>query len=275
MSWISEELPAKPLRAPDWARVLWRGGLLFGLTFGGLVLLLALRLIERPLFGMYRPWSPQITRVVCRLAFPVMGLRYRVRGQAMRHLGAVVANHGSWLDIFALNACQSVYFVAKAEVARWPFIGWLARATGTVFIRRDRREAKVQQKLFEDRLRAGHHLLFFPEGTSTDARRVLPFKPTLFEAFFSHGLDRILQIQPVTVIYHPPAGEDPRFYGWWGDMSFGPHLLKVLAQKRQGWVEILFHAPLDVSDFTSRKALALRAEQCVRAGFPYEEICAR
>jgi 1-acyl-sn-glycerol-3-phosphate acyltransferase len=211
-----------------WARALPRGLMLGGVTYGGLLALLALRLIEAPIHGQARPWTPRITRAVCRAAFPVLGIRYRVTGKPMQHIGAVVANHGSWLDIFALNACQQVYFVSKSEVARWPGIGWLARATGTVFIRRDPREAKAQQQVFEDRIRAGHHLLFFPEGTSTDARRVLPFKTTLFAAFYSHGLDKVMQIQPVTVVYRAPEGEDERFYGWWGDMGFGPHLLKVL-----------------------------------------------
>ncbi|WP_367998774.1 lysophospholipid acyltransferase family protein, partial [Photobacterium sanguinicancri] len=54
----------------------------------------------------------------------------------MKQHGAVVANHSSWLDIFALNARKRIYFVSKAEVAKWPGIGWLARATGTVFINR-------------------------------------------------------------------------------------------------------------------------------------------
>jgi lyso-ornithine lipid O-acyltransferase len=144
----------------------------------------------------------------------------------MRERGAVVANHSSWMDIFALNARKRVYFVSKAEVARWPGIGWLARATGTVFINRDPKEARAQQTVFEARLKAGHKLLFFPEGTSTDGQRILPFKSTLFGAFFAPDLRDILWVQPVTVIYTAPPGEDPRFYAWWGDMSFGGHLLK-------------------------------------------------
>jgi lyso-ornithine lipid O-acyltransferase len=97
----------------------------------------------------------------------------------MQHKGALVANHASWLDIFTLNACDRIYFVSKSEVAGWPGIGWLARATGTVFINRQGREAQMQKLLFEARLRAGHRLLFFPEGTSTDGQRVLDFKSTL------------------------------------------------------------------------------------------------
>lgn len=256
----------RPLRAGDWLRVAGRGVILFGTVYGALVVLLLLRALEWPIYGARRPWTPWITQGACRAAFAILGIGYRVRGRPMAEIGAVVANHGSWLDIFSLNACQRVYFVSKAEVAAWPGIGWLARATGTVFIRRDPREAKTQTLLFEERIRAGHHLLFFPEGTSTDARRVLPFKSTLFQAFYAHDLDKVMQIQPVSVIYRAPEGEDPRFYGWWGDMGFGPHLLKLLAQPRQGSVEIVFHAPLAVRDYPSRKALAAAAEAAVRGG---------
>lgn len=239
--------------------------LVFGGVIGaGLTVHLALRLIERPFFGQARPVTPRVARTVCRLAFTIMGIRYRVRGQAMDHRGAVVSNHVSWLDIFALNASQNVYFVAKAEVARWALIGWLARATGAVFIARDPRQAKAQQAVFEARIRAGHRLMFFPEGTSTDGLRVQPFKSTLFAAFYSHGLDEIMQIQPVSVIYTAPAGRGERFYGWWGDMNFAQHLVKVLAQFRQGAVEVVFHPPVAVDAFASRKDLARHCEGEVR-----------
>lgn len=241
-----------------------RGAALAGVLFGGLALLLALRLVERPLFGLKRPMTPWITQGVCRIALILLGIRYVVSGRPLGRMGAVVANHSSWLDIFALNACQRVYFVSKAEVAGWAGIGWLARATGTVFIRRDPREASAQKNLFEARLRAGHHLLFFPEGTSTDGRRVLPFKSTLFSAFFSEDLGRDMRVQPVSLIYRAPPGKDPRFYGWWGDMSLAPHLMAVLAQARQGEIEVVFHEPVRVTDFDSRKALAAHCESVVR-----------
>ncbi len=202
--WKEAPVPPLAIGPGGWLRVLVKGGLMSLVCYGGLVLLLLLRLVEWPLHGANRPWTPHITQSVCRLALAILGLRREVRGQPMHEKGAVVANHSSWLDIFTLNASQRIYFVAKSEVSGWPGIGWLARATGTVFITRKGTEAKRQQDLFEARLRAGHQLLFFPEGTSTDALRVLPFKPTLFQAFFTHGLDRVLFIQPVTVAYHAP-----------------------------------------------------------------------
>lgn len=262
--WLTGSLPALRLSALGWGRVIARGAVLGGVTYGGLLLLLGLRLVERPLFGLARPWTPFVTQAVCRAAFAILGMGYAVRGRPMTAPGALVANHGSWLDIFALNAAARIYFVAKSEVSGWAGIGWLARATGTVFITRKGAEARRQQQVFEDRLAAGHQLLFFPEGTSTDSRRVLPFKSTLFAAFFTAKVPVPLQIQPVTVIYHAPLGADPRHYGWWGDMAFGPHLLRVLADARPGRVEVIFHPSVPVRAFDDRKSLAAHCERVIR-----------
>jgi len=265
---MPEEPSAERISVAGWIRVLLRGVTLGVLVFGGLLILLLIRLIERPIYGLHRPLTPHITQFVCRNAFRILQMPHKVRGEWMSQKGAVVANHSSWLDIFTLNARKRVYFVSKAEVAAWPGIGWLARATGTVFIRRDPKEAKQQQQVFEDRLLAGHKLLFFPEGTSTDSLRVLPFKSTLFQAFFHDHLRHEMHIQPVTVIYRAPEGEEPRFYGWWGDMDFGTHLLKTLAARRQGSVEVIYHPPVRVDSFPNRKSLAAHVEAIVRSGMP-------
>lgn len=266
-TWDSNEAPDPFRMTPmSWVRTVLRGVPLACLVFGCLALLLLVRLIERPIYGLRRPVTPFITQFVCRNAFRLLGIGFAAKGALMAEQGAVVANHCSWLDIFALNARKRIYFVSKAEVAGWPGIGWLARATGTVFIERDRRKAQEQTALFQYRLEAGHKLLFFPEGTSTDGLRVLPFKTTLFAAFFSEALREGSYIQPVTLNYRAPEGEPDRFYGWWGDMEFAPHLLKTLAAKRQGSVEVVYHTPLRVADFPDRKALAAAAEASVRSG---------
>jgi 1-acyl-sn-glycerol-3-phosphate acyltransferase len=264
-SWHSEDAPDPiELGLIGWILVILRGLPLAVLVFGGLIILLTLRLVERPIYGVRRPITPFITQFVCRNAFRILGMGFRSSGELMTQRGAVVANHSSWLDIFALNARKRVYFVSKAEVAKWPGIGWLARATGTVFIERNRKKAREQTLLFQERLSAGHKLVFFPEGTSTDGIRVLPFKTTLFAAFFTDELREFMYVQPVSVIYHAPVGQPNRFYGWWGDMDFGPHLLKTLGARRQGWVELIYHTPAKVSDFENRKALAAHCEAAVR-----------
>lgn len=266
-TWYGEPEPAPHhLSLADWLRVIARAVPLAVLVFGCLGVLLLVRLFERPLFGLRRPVTPYITQLVCRTAFLILGIRYRTTGDPLEGAGAVVSNHASWLDIFALNARKRIYFVSKSEVAGWPGIGWLARATGTVFIKRDRREVTDQITIFRDRLAAGHKLLFFPEGTSTDGLQVLPFKPALFAAFFDPALRDTLMMQAVTLNYHAPAGEDARFYGWWGDMDFGPHLLSTLAARRQGEVHVIYHDPVRVEDFSDRKALAKAMETAVRGG---------
>jgi len=267
-SWVSPEGEAPPVTITPlgWVLVALRLPLLSVVVFGGLAVHLALRLLERPLCGLRRPLTPFVTQAVCLASLAILGLRLERRGRPMRRRGAVVANHASWLDIFSINAVQRVYFVSKSEVAGWPGIGWLARATGTVFINRNARDARLQKDIFEARLRAGHHLCFFPEGTSTDGARVISFKPTLFAAFFTHGLADILHIQPATVAYVAPRSRDPRFYAWWGELGFAPHLLAILATARRGRVVVSFHPPVRVADFAGRKDLARHCEDSVRAG---------
>lgn len=256
----AEPPPRHPLGPGDWWRVLRRGVPVAVVTFGGLALHLALRLVERAVHGQRRPWTAHVTRLVCIANLRLLGIPAVWEGEAAPAPAVLVANHSSWLDIFALNAGQTLVFVSKSEVARWPGIGWLARATGTVFIKRDPREAAAQVAVLRARLAGGERLVLFPEGTSSDGQRILPFKPALFAAFA--GMEGVV-VQPVTIRWSAPEGEDARFYGWWGDMEFGPHFLRVLARKRQGRLRVIRHAPIDAAG-ADRKALAARAEDIVR-----------
>ncbi len=267
-TWYDEhgDLPPPQIDLMGWLRAVARGIPLLIVVSSGLLLMLLLRLIERPLCGLRRPVTPYITQFVCRAFFFILGMRHCAIGQPMRGAGAVVANHSSWLDIFALNMRKRIYFVSKSEVAAWPGIGLLAKVTGTVFIERRRRDAAAQVSLFRDRLAAGQKLLFFPEGTSTDGRRVLPFKPTLFAAFFDQALIDHMQVQPVSVVYDAPLGRDPRFYGWWGGMAFGENLMTMLSIKEHGAVTVIYHDPVRVADYADRKALAKVTEVAVRSG---------
>ena len=276
-TWISEdgEPIDKKISILGWLLVFGRGGAMIFVISLGLVLKLMLRLFEKLLFRDRRPVTSYITVLVSRISLHILSIPVQRFGTPLERPGAVVANHSSWLDIFVLNSGQRLYFVSKAEVAKWPGIGLLAKATGTLFIRREAKEAVAQKKLFEKRIKMRHRLLFFPEGTSTDGLRVLPFKSALFQAFFDLGSKSECYIQPVSVIYFAPKNEDPRFYGWWGDMSFALHLLKTIAAKRQGNIQVRYHDPLLVSNFANRKELAQAAEKIVRSSHVLAEINAK
>src|SRR4051812_32126637 len=119
-------------------------------------------------------------RFVCRL----VGVRVRASGAPVddRPL-LIVANHSSWLDISIITSLAPVVFVAKSEIARWPFFGLLAKLQRTVFVERDRRQktgevnAQIAQRLAE-----GDPVLLFGEGTAGDGNRVLPFRTALIGA---------------------------------------------------------------------------------------------
>ncbi|OZA14526.1 MAG: 1-acyl-sn-glycerol-3-phosphate acyltransferase [Rhodobacterales bacterium 17-64-5] len=265
--WLAARLPPDAPGLGGWLRVVWRGALLVAVVYGGFAVFLACRLIEVGLRQSRRPLSRRVTQGVCRMALLLLHLRLNRLGQPFTGPGAFVANHAGWVDVFVLNSAHRVTFVAKSEVAGWPGVGALARATGTLFITRKGTEAKRQQDLLFARLTGGEQLMFFPEGTSTDSLRILPFKSTLFAALFSPAL-RGMAVQPVTVVYHPPPGTDPRHYGWWGDMTFAGHLLRLLATPGWGRVTVTFHPSLAVRDFADRKALAQRCEALVRSAHP-------
>ncbi|MGZ3216711.1 lyso-ornithine lipid O-acyltransferase [Paracoccus sp. T5] len=259
-----------PLPGPQgvagWLRVIRRGVPAVLILLLGVLLILPLRGVERLFHGRRRPWTGPHVQIVCRLVLLCLGIGWRREGRPLRGSGAVVANHSSWLDILVLNAAMPVFFVSKAEVAGWPGINILTRVTDTHFVTRDPRLARAQAAEFAERIRAGHRLLFFPEGTSTDGRRVLPFKPTLFQGFLDANLPQGLAIQPVSACYVAPAGQDPRFYGWWAEMDLGPHLLTVLAAKRQGHVAVTLHPPIPVSG-NDRKSLSAACYSAIAADF--------
>lgn len=260
-AWLGEtEQVLVPPKGLQWLRVALRVWIILLSIFA---LILPMYVLRR--LGFKRQ-SQQLVRLACRSTLRAAGLKLSVEGEPMPRSGAIVSNHVSWMDIFVLNAVHRIFFVAKSEVRSWPMIGLVARAVGTVFIRRSALDASNQVDTILERVSLGDRLLFFPEGTSTDGQRVLPFKSTLFAAFFGEDLKDALWVQPVTLNYRAPEGRDPTFYAWWGDTGFAEHLVAILAHAETGDVRAVFHPPLKVSDFKDRKVLAKRAEELVRSG---------
>ena len=178
-----------------------------------------------------------------------------------------VCNHSSWLDIPAVGGTLRACFVAKDDVAGWPIVGTIARLGRTVFVSRSRHGIERERDQMRERLVAGDDLILFPEGTSSDGSRVLPFHSSFFAAAYG---DAAPLIQPVSIVYDRlaglPVGRVSRsVFAWYGDMNLAPHVW-ALAQWRGKRVSLLFHRPLDPADFESRKALSLATWQVVADG---------
>ncbi|MCH8951104.1 MAG: 1-acyl-sn-glycerol-3-phosphate acyltransferase [Proteobacteria bacterium] len=210
-------------------------------------------------FACARLWS--------RAGLWLTGLALVVRGTPVES-GALVCNHCSWADILTLRSVRLMYFVAKAEVRRWPAVGFITAVAGTIYIERRRSQAKRQEQILRERIGASQLLSFFPEGTSTDGLRVLPFKSSLFSAFFHDDQAADLWIQPVTLRYTPAPGSGlpPSFYGWWGDMGLGAHIWVVMSRSFGGRAEVIFHQPVKPRAFRDRKALAEHCGAVVARG---------
>jgi 1-acyl-sn-glycerol-3-phosphate acyltransferase len=271
IGWNGVEPPAMPPPGPA-GRVRMLRGLAAAVWTAGMfaVFLLARGIdiyVRRVWLGPVTALAPFVVHGWARGALALLGLRFRMVGRPMDRPGAVVANHSSWLDIVVLQRAMRIFFVSKSEVAGWPVIGLIGRAIGTMFIERRPVEAKRQQEVLYRRLKRGDTMCIFPEGTSTDGQRVLPFKSALFGVFLDLELHGRLWVQPVTIRYRAPEGLPATFYGWWGEMDFGAHLAQVLARSRGGVVEVAFLDPLRAADFSGRKALAEAAQAAVEARF--------
>ena len=202
----------------------------------------------------------------------LFGIHIRVSGVPVTGEGVlIVANHTSWLDIVIFSALQPLSFVAKAEIADWPFFGTLARLQRTVFVERARRATTGDARdAIRERLLAGDCLVLFPEGTSHDGNTVLPFKSALLgaaEATLADG--RHVKVQPVSTafvgVHGMPMGRENRpSFAWYGDMELIPHLWEALLAGPLD-VVVQFHEPFSL-DMMDRKTLARRAEAMVKTG---------
>jgi lyso-ornithine lipid O-acyltransferase len=213
-------------------------------------------------------WLPRVYhRVCCRL----LGFKIEIRGRRSQVEPTLfVANHSSYADIFVLGALLPGSFVAKLDMRNWPFFGWLARLQRTVFVDRRTSTTREQRKSMEKRLESGGNLILFPEGTSNDGSRVLPFKSALFSAA---GIDRAgtpLVVQPVSVAYTRldgmPIGRFLRpFFAWYGDMELMPHVWTLVGL---GTVTVVveFHHAVTLAEKGSRKALAEHCRKVIAAG---------
>ncbi len=202
--------------------------------------------------------------LVCRL----LGVRVRVIGQPSPGRPLVyVSNHSSWLDIPALGGQLQACFVSKGEVAGWPILGTIARLGRSVFVTRQRGSMVSERDSMVGRLMAGDNLILFPEGTSSDGSRVLPFRSAFFAIV--EGEVRPL-IQPVSVVYdrlaNLPTGRVWRpLFAWYGDMDIASHLWR-LAQFRGMRATIILHQTLDPALFPNRKALSQAVWAVVATG---------
>lgn len=192
----------------------------------------------------------------CLRLLSILGVELRVHGALRGGPVFLVANHVSWLDIPVIAAARPCHFLSKAEVARWPVIGWLARSVGTLFIRRGGGESRQKAEEIRAHLARGRSILVFPEGTTTDGTGVRRFFPPLFVAAEQ------ATVQTVAVRYRDEAGRVDTGLAFIDDDEFHHNLWRLMGRERVV-VELTFGTPVPAAAARDRARAA--REQIVAA----------
>ncbi len=182
-----------------------------------------------------------------------------------------VANHISYLDIFVLGAVIEGSFVAKSEISGWPVAGYLARLQRTIFVERERRAAAgAQRDMLQSRFEEPANVILFPEGTSFDGARVLPFKSALFAAAERQVDGHPVIVQPLSIAYVavdglPLTRAQRPSVAWYGDMALLPHIWEF-AKAGRTTVTLDFHPPISMESYANRRTMAADCREIVASG---------
>ena len=210
--------------------------------------------------------APETRRLLAsRLAaHTIAALRIRVRVTGSRvgrdRPRLFVANHVSWLDVYALGAWWPVRFVAKSETASWPLAGTITRGFDALFIVRGsfRDAARVKARVAAA-LAAGDSVVVFPEATTTDGSRLERFHSAMFQA----AIDAGAVVQPIALRYRKADGSPCPAAAFVGDDTFVASLGRVL---REPAVHVDVHVGAALpSAGRTRRELAARAQTMIAA----------
>ncbi|HTZ18899.1 MAG TPA: lysophospholipid acyltransferase family protein [Dissulfurispiraceae bacterium] len=175
-----------------------------------------------------------------------------------------VCNHISYLDIFVLGSLRPSSFLSKHEVRGWPLIGLLASLGGTVFVNRESKRTAVDSiKKIRQKIEEGIAVIIFPEGTTSNGKRIMPFK----SAFFKVPASMNIPVAPASIRYAPEISDK---VAWYGDMELAPHFWQIIGVRRIDAV-LHFGPPVSVPDGASqvqeRKLLCSQVYEYVVEGF--------
>jgi 1-acyl-sn-glycerol-3-phosphate acyltransferase len=188
------------------------------------------------------------------------GLTVQIEGAPRPGGALLVANHVSWLDIAAIHAaCPQARFVSKADVKRWPLLGWLIAGAGTLFIERERkRDAMRMVHEMAAALQRGETVAVFPEGTTGAGPQVLPFHANLLQAAIAVAAP----IQPVVLRFAEPGQPFSVAAQFIGDTTLLQSLWRVLGAR--GLAVTVSFLPPQGSAHAERRALAATLQQQIQ-----------
>jgi 1-acyl-sn-glycerol-3-phosphate acyltransferase len=206
----------------------------------------------------------------------ILGIRINKGGELVGERDSfTVCNHISYLDIFVLGSIRPSVFLAKHAVRNWPIAGWMANLAGTVFINRESKKNAVDAMgVMEDRIDSGVNVVMFPGGTTSDGKRINPFKSSLFNL----PAGRNFTVSPLSIRYTGINGKyvTPDMLdkiAWYGEMRLVPHFWDLLGLRS---IEAALHfnpviepSGHSVSLSIARKRLCTLSYESIVSGFAH------
>jgi 1-acyl-sn-glycerol-3-phosphate acyltransferase len=227
-----------------------------------IILITGVFLLCLPFHGLWRlfrlrsPWP----RLFTKASRKICGVRVTMAGTPRRTDVLFIANHVSWIDILLIAGETGSAFVAKADMAPWPVLGWMATLNNSVYVAREARlDAGAQASAIKTALGTSQPLTLFPEGTTADGRALLPFRSSLLAAVAPPPEG--IAIQPVAIDYGPEAPE----IAWTDDESVGVNALRLMARGKPIAVTLHFMEPIDIALLGDRKAITAHARDAIAA----------
>ena len=203
-----------------------------------------------------RWWSAGLLKAV--------GMSLQVSGTPRPGATLLVANHISWIDIAAIHAAAPhARFVSKADVLKWPLLGWLIRNAGTLFIERERKRDAVRVvHAMAAALQAGDTVAVFPEGTTGTGPDLLPFHANLLQAAVATGTP----IQPVVLRFAGPGADYSPAVQFMGDTTLLQSIWRVVSARGLcAHVQLLSPVATQHAD---RRRLAEHLRELIAQGLP-------
>lgn len=245
---------------PDMAHLHWRDpGLVGRIRLALRATLIVLALVACvPFYYIWRilrlsnPWPKQFLRLVARAC----GARVKIVGTPLKRDVFYISNHLSWLDIPVIAGRNGSSFVAQDGIKSWPVVGWLCKLNNTVFVSRGNRMGIAGQiNELRDALSETWAITIFPEGTTTDGTRLLPFKSPLLQVLDPPPPG--VMVQPMMLDYGPVAHD----IAWVGEETAPHNALRLFTRKGSFDVTLYFLEPFSPADFPGRKAIAAEARR--------------
>lgn len=179
-------------------------------------------------------WTLRQRQRIARHIVWFLNIKIHVSGVPTDGNFLFISNHRSYADPI-IAACSVAFLpVAKAEVANWPLIGWGAKITGVLYVKRENKQSRADTRTaIRAGLQAGDPVLIYPEGTTSSGVLTLPFRVSAFQVAAELGIS----VVPITLHYGDV--ED----AWGGKESFATHFLNTFGKPKMNvWID--FGAPI-------------------------------